>query len=438
MEKWQHLYSACIMGILLLLWYKGTGYFTRLALGNYYYFSLLLKIGFMLIMLVIHQFWYSQNDYTAVTQAFEGLSGLLLNDIRTYWECLSGIQHKRLDDLLIFQRDDRAWYFLRVFHPVYVISGNNIWTSSFFFTLVFHSITFVFVNFLHIRFHLRASLLMIAFFLLPTYGFWCSGYWKEPVVFSMLYASILLLHAFRPQPWWKNTGIVLLVILLWFISTRLKFYFVAPFLIFFIPYLTTRWLSQRYSLKPAWKVFCMAICMAFMVVVASQLHYTLSLSQVSRSIWINHFVIHLVSYNHDFIFENFGPSFYELLCSIPEALQHGFLSPFPSLLYNPLMVVFGIEYALLGSLFFILLFQRLRSGKIPVYWLETSCLVLFIFFSLCLLALTCPNPGTLSRYKTLVQPFWSMLVLHAIPDRYYQQLETIWLKSQNRFLKNFK
>ncbi len=203
----------------------------------------------------------------------------------------------------------------------------------------------------------------------------------------------------------------------------LKFYFLVPVLIFGVSYLVVQYLQKRFQLNVAVAFGFLLLVIVLMVVITSHLHYTLRLNYVAKAIWINYFVTLMNSPGKAFVLEPMGPTFLDLLRSSPYALYHGLLAPFPSLIRNVFQVITAAENVVLLALGLLSL-RRVREIHTTNRLLVLS-LIGFILFSSTLLALSCPNPGTLIRYKVLFTPMLALLALHALPAEWLNRWERI-------------
>lgn len=407
------VYSLFCLVLMVLGLYKLYPVLRKKPLGEYLPISISFKLFYTLLLLCVYKFYYGAGDIIAYSREFEYFTQILFDNPLRYFGILSGGDVSG-DNHFLYSNDIRSWFFIRTFHFVYLLGGNNYYTSGILFSLLFFLSAFQFANTIVIRFSVKPFIVVVAFFLLPSFGFWCSAFLKETVTIAMLF---LVLGWIMTDPAKRNWYLLPFIVCFLYVCTIIKFYFVGPVLAFTASYVIADWITRKRSLSVFTSVAIFLVVLCVMGVLSSQLHYSMWPEYFARSIWVNYFVSVLnAKPGTYFILESIGPDISDILKSLPEALFQGLLAPLPGLIRSPLTLMAAMEnYAL----FILLLFSVPELRKLNRHnLLIVVCLLLFIATTASLLAMTSPNPGNLVRYKVIFTPFLCMLALHGFPARF--------------------
>jgi hypothetical protein len=292
-----------------------------------------------------------------------------------------------------------------------LLTGGNYWMMSLYLSFVAFIASWYLVKQI-IR--IRASLTLpavVAFVFLPTAVFWSSGLIKESVAMAALYflAAVVLKVWLHDKV--KVYAWLLVPPALW-VLWNLKYYYLAVFL----PIVATA-LAMKYLVVPRlkyrqWYILLIAWSIVFIVPmwVASKVHPNFYPERFMNVIVENYRQFTLVSSPGDFIvYSSLKPEVGSILSYAPKALFSGLFRPFVWEAHTGFQFMVAIENLILIVLFITSL-SRLKelfgSAQRLLFFSAAVYVILLCVF----LALSTPNYGTLSRYKTGFLPFFFLLV----------------------------
>lgn len=311
---------------------------------------------------------------------------------------------------LISSTQPRALFIVKVVSVVSLMTEDNYWISSIYFSLISlwgvwklcEEIIIVLPGF---GFQIASS-----FLFLPSFVFWSSGLIKESIaVAGLFYLSALVIKAWfykRPALWeWIIFPFALLT--LW----NLKYYYLAMFAPIVFAMLGSRFLFETYrNLSIAARC-----CIWFLLLIAPLMVMTL----VHPNLHPKVFLEVIVANYEDFVdssspegvifYESLEPTVISVVTNAPKALFSGLFRPLPWEAHTIVQLLDAIENAIILTLTLFALTRinqltgspyRLLIGSVLLY-----CLTLCVF-----LAMSTPNFGSLARYRVGFMPFFVLLI----------------------------
>lgn len=248
------------------------------------------------------------------------------------------------------------------------------------------------------------KLTYVVLFMNPSFVFWSSGLMKESVIVGIVFIcqAILLGFVYQKITSYKWLYIVFLVcsfIIVW----KIKYYFIAAFLGFFIPYLLVKLLVKKSNYQ--FSIYLMIVFISLLG--ASFLHPNLQIQNVLEAIVLNHdLTIKFSSENAYIIFNNLSSTPISFIENLPKALFCGLFSPL-SFELNIRLVESLLNLFILGMIIF-----NVKKYCKEKWVLEVWVAIFFIAFLAIFLAFSSPNYGSLVRYKTIFSPLFLLLVLY--------------------------
>jgi hypothetical protein len=395
-----------LFSIAYLLWKREDAFLKKVywpALG----FKLLCGIGLGLL----YRYYYTVGDTYGYYNDGVRLAKLAHSDFSLYVEFLWGGSKKyAIWHELGFQRP-RAMFMSKIASVLCLLTSGNYWIMSLYLSFISFVASWYLVKQI-IR--INASLLLPAvagFLFLPSAVFWSSGLIKESVAMAALYSLITIFL----KLWLRERTTIyhgFLVLLTLWILWNLKYYYLAVLLPILVTALVMKYLvlprlkyRQWYILLPVWGiVFTLPLWMA------SKVHPNFYPERFMNVIVENYRQFTLVSSPGDFIvYPSLRPEAESILSYAPKALLSGLFRPFVWEAHTGFQFLVAMENLMLIVLLITSL-ARLKelfdSGQRLLFFSATVYSILLCIF----LALSTPNYGTLSRYKTGFVSFVFVLV----------------------------
>jgi len=164
------------------------------------------------------------------------------------------------------------------------------------------------------------------------------------------------------------------------------------------------------------KILAFCICVIFLSFLATRMHWNLHLTRVFDIIVDNYYKTFDIS-NACIAFENLQPTVKSFLQNSPKALFSALFRPGIWEADNILQIFAGLEN-LVGLLLVVLaIYNFVRKGN-NAFGLMEICFLLYTIVLAIFLAFSCPNFGTLVRYRVGFYPFFVYLVLMNVPFKY--------------------
>ncbi len=268
--------------------------------------------------------------------------------------------------------------------------------------------------------HTPAGAGLVALVLWPSVAYWAAGVSKEAVLLgSGAWLMALVLERLYAPPGtgagrlWKNLGWGLAVAGLGLLFFSMRYFFAVPLLGGLLALALVQAFRRR-----GWAHGRAAQGLVLAAVLAAGAGVAPEVSGVFR---VNKFTSQVLRiYTHDlaasagrphFEYADLRPTPAGMLANAPSAVLNTFTRPWLGESAAPQYVAAGIENALLLVLLAgaLVALARGRHGRLP--FALAAVLVGYCLLLAVLMGLTTPNLGTLSRYRSLLLPFWVLLLL---------------------------
>lgn len=314
-----------------------------------------------------------------------------------------------LSDDLLFADQPRAWFFVQMIYPFYILSFTDYWVLASVLSVLSFLATWLFYQELK-RLVIKRWTIQFALFFIPSVVFWTSGLMKETVSFSVINLIFFVLLRVK-----RNTGFLgihisaflLLSILLFY----LKYYLFAPLLLvsvlFFVHHFTRKDLSSTQLM------LSLAGVLLVIPLVVSVLHPNMNFGFFLEALHNNYSRTLRYSSEEAVIPISYDGSLISFIKVIPIALCTGLFRPIFTEAWNSLSLLLAIENLILSSLFLWVMWDRLMKRKFNCSILVMLS-VFFIVFLAVVLPIASPNYGSLVRYRTAYYPLFVLLVLQRI------------------------
>jgi hypothetical protein len=315
--------------------------------------------------------------------------------------------------VVIKTTEPRSMFFVGILSIVNLLTNNNYWLSSLWFSFFSFWCSYRLVVKLDSLFPAAREASRIALLFVPSVVFWSSGIIKESIALgAMMILVVHFLSLIRGQrlKWLAYLEIVFSTYLL----LSLKYYWGAVLIPSIVSSLIVHWVAVRKQ-QSAWVIFTAWILVFIVVcVVASFTH---------PNFYVERFLHVIVENNHEFVsisrpgnlieYNNLSADWGSIIINSPWALLSG--------LFRPMIFEGGSVTGMLAAienLFLLgLVVWKLRSIRIPSEEnrLIVMSAVVYVVVVCIFLALSTPNFGTLSRYRVGFMPFFVLLILKGHP-----------------------
>lgn len=383
---------------------------SKSSIRTWYWCSLLLHIVSGLAIGVLYFYHYKQGDTLSFFSDGAKVAELAKQNPFSYLTFLWSSQAPNNFVNSLFFQDSRALFMVKLTSLTNLLTFNNYWIASLYFSLLSFFASWKLTNTLLYYYPTHKASLLFSFLLLPSVVMWSSGIVKESVALAMLFYLVHLFMHFYKKSTLARHQLVLFVAALWLLYT-LKYYYAAVLL----PVLLTTLLHQQLSKIlqknsfwfniPLWLVLFLTISLS-----VTQLHPNF---HPDRFLWVlfnNYLDFQSFSQVNDvMLFPTLQESWISVIINAPWAFFSGLFRPliwestnalqFVASLENLVLLIFAITA--LPSLL------KLRGNKDIILILTTLvfCFVLCVF-----LTLSTPNFGTLIRYRVGFLPFFVFLI----------------------------
>lgn len=395
-----------LLSIAYLLWKREDAFLQKV-----YWPALFFKLLCGIALGLLYRYYYTVGDTYGYFHDGARLAKLAHSDFSLYVEFLwKGTKKYAIWHELNFQRP-RATFMSKIASVLCLLTANNYWMVSLYLSFVSFIACWYLVKQI-IRIH--ASLVLpavVALLFLPSAVFWSSGLIKESIAMAALYfltaifLKIWLRERVKVYTW------MLIPLALW-ILWGLKYYYLAVFL----PVITTA-LVMKYLVMPRmkyrqWYILLVVWSIVFIVPlwVASKVHPNFYPERFMNVIVENYRQFTYVSSPGDFIiYPSLKSEVGSIISYSPKALLSGLFRPFVWEARTGFQLLVAIENLILIALFVTSL-ARLKEIFVSKQRLLFLSAAVYVILLCIFLALSTPNYGTLSRYKTGFVSFFFLLV----------------------------
>ncbi len=386
-------------------------------LVNSYYYILSFKVTAGLFLGVLYFNYYKQGDTIDFYHDLNMLNTIFYTDIKSYIDLIffrevpSGFKN----EIMSF-RQQRAYTFIRILSPLYILTGSNYWMLSVYLSLFSFTGLWVLSNTLLKFYKLNPLAVLISFFVFPSVVLWSSGIIKESLIIGMMsiIISILLNKANSISRF--SIASVLIIIIFSTLLLIIKFYYFAALVAVLLPYCLIKFYALKFGEEKFKKSYQMIVLLSLIVLsafIATMSHSLLNLKVLSEVLFVNYSETLRNSEGLNvFIFEGINSTPESFIEHIPRALSYGLFGPFLWHCKKLISFVNGIENTIILVLFITFLLGNFIKGKILKIGIEEVSLCIYIAVLAVFMAFASPNWGTLVRYKIGYLPFFLLLILN--------------------------
>jgi hypothetical protein len=379
--------------------------FSAGAFKPFYWPSLIIKLLCGIAYGLLYKYYFNYGDtFSYYHQGLE-IAEFATVDFKGYLKLLF-FDHVPDHIKLGFTLDlhPRAYWFSKVISTVLLLTGKNYWITATYLSLFsFIGIKSIGESLLKIT-PKDKWMIIISFFLFPTFVLWSSGLTKESLaigsLFYMISICLLVVNNYKIKIYQ-----VLLFILFFWVEYKVRFFYLAAFLLTIGLFTVTSLCNKRLNLTGSQKIISALFLLTAFIIGVSQMDFTLNFS------YFPEYLIH--AYITDFkknpsnaiAYLQLEPTYQSIMINSPLALISGLFRPsFLDVRSIPMIFVAMENFIIL--ILFIFNFKRIFSGP-PIqkaFWVYILILALF-------LAIASPNFGSLTRYKVAFLPFLLFLIM---------------------------
>ena len=385
-------------------------------LRPWFFYALLSKIGAGIVLGLLYIYVFQEGDTISYHKAASWLSQYARKEPGNYFNFLI-LNGKIPEGFSYFINQPRALFFTKITSILAILTNNNYWLISIYFSLFSFIGTWLIANRISSFYPSYKIAALIGFLFFPSIVFWSSGLLKESIAMGCigLYVYIFI-PFFRDSKINIVQGFILIIsaLLLWMI----KYYYAGVLFSVTIALFISKIIisNPRFTFakeKPIISIFLMVLVILSLGV--SFLHPNLNPFNIFQVLEQNHFQMLTISDPENIVrFINIGQGFTYFLINIPVSLFGGLFLPLPWSIPNYLGALAGIFNLVILILAIAKIFNIKTAGnqgsKILVIGMITYVVILAI-----LLTFATPNFGTLERYKISYLPFLLILILNRNP-----------------------
>lgn len=396
------LINAGCISLLAFAWWKvDTSSFRKI-----YWYALVLKLAAGLLLGYVYSNAYNDSDTVQFFQSSVELSNLAREDFSAY------VNYMWSESNAPYSGENRTLFFVKIVSLFSLITGNNYWIVSLYFSLISFFSAWWFVRTVSNCMSKITAPTVLAVLIFPSSVFWSSGVIKETMAMVSLYfIGGIFIRAWSGK---RFTYTWLLTLPALWILWNLKYYYAAMFLPVAATAFLTRWFIQHKmntASRSAYREFALfTVLLMVMFFIVTFVHPNFYPQRILKVIVENHFVFLEASHPDKVIhFINLEPALGNILMNMPWAVLSGLFRPFIWEAGNVFQVLVSLENSVLALLIYLSLrnFKEiaLSEHRLLIYSVTVNCILLCAF-----LALSTPNFGTLVRYKIGFIPFFVALV----------------------------
>jgi hypothetical protein len=389
-------------------------------LVNSYYYLLSFKVTAGLILGIIYFSYYKTGDTISYGKDLDFMCKMFYSDFTGYLKLIFiGEVSEEANKNLLFFWDIRAFTFLRMISPFYVLSGSNYWIFSIYLSLFSFCGLWLLSNTLINLYKLKSIVVLISFFVFPSVVFWSSGVIKESLAMGMIgiILSILLNLANRQGNFTIMKFFVLIIFS--FALFYVKYYYFAIFFAVIVPYGLIKYSSLRIEKLRTNKLYRISLFIFLIITMtflASFLHPLLNINKFFQALYLNYNnTLNHSLVSNSFVYDGLTPDPFSFLTNSPKALLFGLFGPFIWQTSKLISGIGGIENTFLIILFIVFLVKFFRDKLIFKIDIEEIALIIYISILAACMAFASPNWGSLVRYKIAYLPFFLLLILNNNP-----------------------
>ncbi len=398
--------------ILLYLAQRGKKRWTNRD-STTYWLALVFHVSCAMAVGLVYLFYYNFDDTWTYFHDAETLASLAKKDLPTYLKALADDDASISGYVSISNEEWRSVFFVKILSALCLFTNNNYWVCAVYLSII----SFFSAWNLHkviCGWKPQASYASaFAFLFFPSVVFWGSGIEKETLAIAGVFflAACLMQVGMNGNFRWEQ---VPLIAISGFLLLKLRYFWLAVLLVVGIPTLLILYLHGKgYS-----KLSIALITLSALIVVAVAaplIHPNFSPDIFLQVIVQNNRQLMSVSDPDKVIhFHQLTPDWGSIIVNSPIALFSGLFRPFVWEAVSILSMLASLEnfMLLMLTVVYFIYFKKMINKKNRVLFLGT---LTYISILCIFLALSTPNFGTLSRYRTGFLPFFVFIVSYKNP-----------------------
>lgn len=315
------------------------------------------------------------------------------------------------EGIKLFDGRPRSLYFLKWVTAFNLLSAGNYWITALYFSFISFLGSWYLFKILTRQFPPLRMEAAISLLFIPSIVLWGSGVIKESIAIGSLFVMTGIFVEWYGNRKLKAWQVALLFLAVW-VLWSLKYYWLAIGLVVTLPVVAVvllqsklAWVS-RYP-KLAWLTFLLGS-----IGIVSSVHPNFYFYRIFSVIAENHNAFVAISSPEDVIhYYNLDSSAASILMNSPWALFSALFRPFVFEARTILQAAASLENLVLLGLF-VLSVYRFRKETFSLNLLHFALIGYIVLLGV-FLALSTPNFGTLSRFRTGFTPFLWLALLSA-------------------------
>ena len=407
-------------------WSKG------FPLEKYLFYVLIIRLLAGIAVTAVYLFYYKEGDLVYMFHQGKLLKQMLWENPIDFWK----FPHTEVPMHQYYfgaykDLNSRLLFFVKIISLVNLLTNDNIWLTSLWFSLFGFLGFWYCANVLMRLFPESKVAILFSFFLCPSVVFWSSSLLKESLLCSAVCFCVGIflegyvlrqgnIHFKSLRFLSRNSIKIGFFFCCLYLILQIKYYYLAALLPILIAYLSVDYIQKKKQLKPHQQVFAFFTVLFFVAFLASFTHpnfhlayFLIALNDGYKEAFESTDADNLI-YLHDF-----KPTIWSLLKNTPQALFASLAEPLAwEAENNPLKLLAALENLFLYAVF-------IFTAKISLRWQKNSLILLacltYIGILAVFLAVSMPSIGTLVRYKAGFLPFWAYLLTYwfRLPWRFY-------------------
>lgn len=389
-----------------------SGLFFKRAAGGYprlFWVALLFKMAMAVSLGLVYLYYYTANDTWLFFKDATTLADYARNDFSSYLKFLWSNDQSSVIEISNMQ--ERSLFLVKIISFFSIISNNNYWITAIYFSLISFIASWNLFRVIARNFDNSQYAAVLAFLFFPSVIFWSSGLVKETLALAGIYfISLVFIKIVKTEKvfWWEWV----LTVLAFYAAWNLKYYWTALFMAVVITSILFFFLEKKVKVLRHYRLIGWGIIFLLLSAIVSLSHPNFYLSRFLDVLITNHNDFLRISRQDGIIhYYNLTASWWSIFINSPWALLSGLFRPVVGEASGATSIVASIENLFLLVLMIACLFRK---------WTKTNNLLLlsalvYILLLCIFLALSTPNFGTLSRYRTGFLQFFIFIISYRNP-----------------------
>lgn len=407
--KWVLLMIGLLGTLLLIyLYWKKQADGSKLAM--YFFPALIFKVLAGITAGLIYSFYYEGAGDTFVF--YKASWRLIKNLFEDPFAFFNMVYSGQIVNNLLLSFNGRTSFLVLLLSIPSLFSGGIYWVCSFYVSIISFIASWYLVKAITSKYQNSEFVIasVAAFLFFPSVVFWTSGIFKESLstsaIFILTGSFLKLKNDFK-----LRIKVILPLILSAVVLIGIKYYLAALILPLVFTGIFYVMLAKKVNLASGQRLILGISFLTLLTLLTVTSHPNLNISHFPKVIAREyHWKIKRGDTESYAVYKDMDKGWIGLASNMPKALFVGLFMPLNFTIKKPLQLASSFEnlILILATLLGILGLFRNKVITLPS---EILLLIIFIFLSSTLLALTSPNLGTLSRYRVAYSPFYLFLIL---------------------------